>query len=200
MRSFSQLELYITGIGGQGIQLTAKILALAALHEDRHVLWTADYGFTMRGGSSIASVVIGARPLNALPVIAGADAAMILHHEYVDKPLSRLRPGALVVTDRQLLDKLPPMPDQEIVAVDAAGVAREVGSFMTGGLALLSSFCTLTGLVRCESLVEAMTATVPSYRTEHVEKNARAIRLAAQRAGLSHPIELEATASGEAAA
>jgi 2-oxoglutarate ferredoxin oxidoreductase subunit gamma len=189
-----QLELYMSGIGGQGIQLMAKILALAALHEDRHVLFASDYGHTMRGGSSIATVIVGARPLNALPVIAGADAALLMHHQYLEKPVSRLRPGALVVADSHLMELLPPMPQQKVVAAPASEIAREVGNPMTTGLALLSSFAAITGLVKTESLIEAMKSTVPSYRTQHIEKNAAALRLGAERATASHPIDLDAMA------
>ncbi len=69
----------VTGIGGQGIQLLAKTLALAATHEGHHAMLSADYGGEMRGGPSKASVVVGAEPLRSLPVLASAWSAIIAH-------------------------------------------------------------------------------------------------------------------------
>lgn len=187
-----QLEMFINGIGGQGIQLMAKVLALAALTERRHVLLAADYGFEMRGGSSIASIVLGSEPLNALPVLAGADAAVVMHNSSFEKPLSRLRPGALVVADKALAEYLPMLPDQRLVLVDATAVAREIGNPMTAGLCLLAGFAAVTGVVRTQSLVAAMKSTVPSYRTAHIAANERAITLVVERVSDFHPIDLDA--------
>jgi len=42
-------EIYLSGVGGQGIQLAAKTLALAAMRGRRQVMLNAFYGFEMRG-------------------------------------------------------------------------------------------------------------------------------------------------------
>lgn len=179
-------ELYICGIGGQGIQLVAKTLALAALNEGRHVLLASEYGFTMRGGSSHAMMTIGASQLNALPVLASANAAIILHQDYLETPLSRIRDGALVVTDRALLAKLPPLARQEVVTVEATAIAREVGNPTAAGMVMLAAFCAITGLASNESLIGAMEQLVPSYRQQHVETNRRALILGTERSRERH--------------
>ena len=51
-------EILWTGIGGQGVQLAAKILALAATRDGREVMSLGTYGGTMRGGNTDATVVI----------------------------------------------------------------------------------------------------------------------------------------------
>ena len=45
-------EVIITGIGGQGIQLMAKVLAQAANRAGKQVMLFGIYGGMMRGGSS----------------------------------------------------------------------------------------------------------------------------------------------------
>jgi 2-oxoglutarate ferredoxin oxidoreductase subunit gamma len=193
------LELYICGIGGQGIQLVAKTLALAALNEKRHVLLASEYGFTMRGGSSHAMITIGSARLNALPVLANANAAMILHQDYLETPLSRLNDGALVITDKALLEKLPPLPRQTVISVDAAATAREIGNPMATGMVMLASFCAITGLVSNQSLIGAMETLVPSYRKQHIETNRRALALGEERTEERHPIDLSSSARSIAA-
>jgi 2-oxoglutarate ferredoxin oxidoreductase subunit gamma len=174
-----EFELYISGIGGQGVQLVAKTLALAGLTEGRHAMLTGEYGSLMRGGSSLASVVIGNAPLRALPVIAQARAALVLHQLYWEAPRRRLRPGALIAVDEAIYCHLPQMPEQHVVRIPAMRIATQIGNPMAAGLALLAGFAALTGLVKTENLIAAMKQIVPSYRREHLETNEQALRLGA---------------------
>ena len=50
-------DVILTGIGGQGIQLCAKVLALAAAADDHHVMLSSYFGGEMRGGRTEATVV-----------------------------------------------------------------------------------------------------------------------------------------------
>jgi Pyruvate/2-oxoacid:ferredoxin oxidoreductase gamma subunit len=43
-------EILLTGIGGQGIQLAAQVLARAAVASGLEVMLFGSYGGTMRGG------------------------------------------------------------------------------------------------------------------------------------------------------
>ena len=47
---------------------------------------------------------------------------------------------------------------------------------MGASLVFLAAFCNLTQLVKLDALIEAMRASVPSYRQQHVESNARALQ------------------------
>jgi 2-oxoglutarate ferredoxin oxidoreductase subunit gamma len=47
-----QSEVKFAGFGGQGILLSAKILAHAALDEGHEVVWIPSYGPEMRGGTA----------------------------------------------------------------------------------------------------------------------------------------------------
>lgn len=170
-------EIYISGIGGQGIQLVAKVLALAAMSERRQVMLNGFYGFEMRGGISLSTLVIGDHALKALPVAAEVGAAIALHHNFWEKPMSRLRKGAFVMADAAIADQLPAMPDQTVMVVDATRIAKETGNPMVLGMALMAAFNAATGLVRAESLIAAMKDVVPAYRRQHVVTNERAIEL-----------------------
>ena len=92
---------FVSGIGGQGIQLVAKMLALAASNENRFVMFNGAYGGEMRGGKSMATIHIGDAPLHALPVAARADAAVVLHHRFWAEPAARMDPDALLVVDTE---------------------------------------------------------------------------------------------------
>ena len=69
MNSAREREVLWTGIGGQGGQLAAKILALAAIREGREVMSLGTYGGTMRGGNTAATVVIADGPISSPPMV-----------------------------------------------------------------------------------------------------------------------------------
>ena len=88
-------ELVMTGIGGQGIQLAAQVLATAALREDREVQLFGSYGGMMRGGNTEATVVFADGPIEAPPTVGRAWSAILMHHDYSEPTIARLRPGTL---------------------------------------------------------------------------------------------------------
>ena len=63
----TEREVLFTGIGGQGVQLAAKVLALAATLDGLEVLTLGTYGGTMRGGNTDATVVVGRGPIVSPP-------------------------------------------------------------------------------------------------------------------------------------
>ena len=63
-------ELLITGIGGQGVQLAAQVIAQAATLEGRDVMFFGIYGGMMRGGNTDSTVVVADGPITAPPVVA----------------------------------------------------------------------------------------------------------------------------------
>ena len=65
-------EIMSTGIGGQGVQLAAQILARAATLEDRQVMYLGTYGGTMRGGNTDTTIVIADGHITLLDIDAAA--------------------------------------------------------------------------------------------------------------------------------
>ena len=92
----------LTGIGGQGVQLAARTLAVAAVESDLEVMVFGDYGGLMRGGNTDATIVIGDDPLRSPPTVAWASMALVMHHEYWPGVRDRLVPGSVVVIDRSV--------------------------------------------------------------------------------------------------
>jgi 2-oxoglutarate ferredoxin oxidoreductase subunit gamma len=168
-------ELIVTGLGGQGIQLLAKTLALAATREGRHAMLSADYGGEMRGGPSKASVVIGDAPLRALPVLPSAWSAIVAHHRFAEGALERVRPGGPVIANVPLVDPAALRADLVVHPVDGAAAAKAAGAPQAVGFVLLGAYVAITGLVHQESLVAAMEELLPPYRRQHAPANARAL-------------------------
>ncbi|MEO7234662.1 MAG: 2-oxoacid:acceptor oxidoreductase family protein, partial [Lapillicoccus sp.] len=160
---------------GQGIQLLSKTLALAATRAGRHAMLSAEVGGEMRGGPSLASVVVADEPVRALPILEAADAMVLAHHKFSGKPVSRLLPGGLCLVNASVVEEADQPPGVRCVRVPAASVAKELGAPQAGGLVLLGAFNAVTGLVPADALVEAMRELLPPYRQQHVASNAAAL-------------------------
>ena len=81
-------ELLLTGIGGQGVQLAAQVLARGATLDGRHVMLFGVYAGAMRGMNTDATVVIGDGPLQSPPLISHTWSAIGMH-DRCRRPCSR---------------------------------------------------------------------------------------------------------------
>jgi len=175
-----EIEILVTGIAGQGIQLATRTLALAAAREGREVMLCPEYGGSMRGGSSLAQLAVGDGPIRALPVFHRADFAIALHDQFFLIADERLRRGADVLVNSALVTRA--IADHRTFAVAATEIAESVGSPQAAALVACAAFARGTNLVATESLVEAVAELLPPYRSQHREANERAIRTGAEQA------------------
>jgi len=168
-------ELLITGIGGQGVQLAGQVLARGATLEGRYVMLFGLYGGMMRGGNTDGTVVIGDAPLLSPPLVSQTWSAIAMHDEFWAPIEAKLRPGALVlVNDSTFTHEI--TASCVVQRVDATGIATELGHAMGGSMVMTGAYASITGIVGVDALVEAMSESIPSYRTQHIAANERAIR------------------------
>ncbi len=173
-------EVLLTGVGGQGIQLVSRTLALAAVAEGRHAMMVGNYGGTIRGGVTEGTVVIGVNGLRTLPIIPSAWSAFVMSPEFWDSIAGRVRAGGPVVFNSSLAAS---SWADEVAAggrfmfpVAADEIALELGSPLSAGFVLLGAFGAITGLAGPDALVAAMVEQVPSYRSKNIAANEVAIR------------------------
>jgi 2-oxoglutarate ferredoxin oxidoreductase subunit gamma len=174
-----QTEVIMTGIGGQGIQLCAKVLALAATNEGRQAMLSAHYGGEMRGGETEASVVVGDATLRALPILPSTWSAFVMHPNHWPSVRDRLRPGGIAVVNSSIMGTDVAVEGGTVFQVEADAIAASVSAPMGAGFVLLGAYCAITGLVGLESLVAAMKQLVPPYRTQHLVANEASLRAGA---------------------
>jgi 2-oxoglutarate ferredoxin oxidoreductase subunit gamma len=168
-------EVILSGIGGQGIQLLSKSLALAATMAGRYAMLAADYGGEMRGGPSQASVVIGDAPLRSLPILPSSGAAVLMHHKFSAFTLERLRPDGLLVLNTSIVPADSVGHPGRVAGFPVTAVARDLGAPQSAGFVMLGAYVGLTGAVEAEALEQAMRRLLPPYRAQHGDVNARAI-------------------------
>lgn len=179
----TERELLLTGIGGQGVQLAAQVIARAAAREDRNVMLFGVYGGVMRGGNSDATVVVADGPVQAPPIVSHAWSAIVLHPRYWEPVRARLVPGAVVVLNSSLFEGREgeeSLDGLQAVHVAATQVAtEELGNPMAVSMVATGAYVALTGLVGLDAAITAMQESLPAYRRQHADANAVALRAGA---------------------
>ena len=166
----------ITGIGGQGVQLAAQILARAAVLEGRHVMMLGLYGGQMRGGNTDSTIVVSDAPIETPPIVSRTGSAIAMHHEFWEPLRSRLRPQAVVLINAGLFEGEIDRGAWRVTELPASRIANDLGIALAGSLVMIGAYAAVTQLVGIDSLVRAMEQSLPSYRRQHAPANAKALR------------------------
>ncbi len=169
-------EILFTGIGGQGIQLAAQVLARAALSEGREVMLFGSYGGTMRGGPTDATLVVADAPVCAPPIVSRAWSAIAMHPAYFARVAAVLVPEAVVVANTSLFADPIAGDRWRVYGVPGTQLANDCGGALAGALVLVGAYAGLTGLVPFEALIAGLEASLPARRRQHREQNERALR------------------------
>jgi Pyruvate/2-oxoacid:ferredoxin oxidoreductase gamma subunit len=170
-------QVLLTGIGGQGVQLAAQVLAVAALSEGRDVQLFGSYGGMMRGGSTDATLVVADDLVESPPTVGSAWAALVLHHEYSAPTLGRVRDGGLVLVNATVWQGDLEGANLKVVELPASELALEAGNVIAAAMVMLGALCTVTRIVSLDALRDAARSSVPGYRTQHRELNDRALEI-----------------------
>jgi 2-oxoglutarate ferredoxin oxidoreductase subunit gamma len=100
-----------------------------------------------------------------------------MHHDYVEPTLGRIRPGSVVLVNTTLYEA--PLDGDGLTRVDvpATALAVEAGNIMVASMVMLGAYAAVTEIVGLESLADAVAASLPSYRTQHIATNTAALRV-----------------------
>jgi indolepyruvate ferredoxin oxidoreductase beta subunit len=145
-------NVFIAGVGGQGILLASEILAEVALARGLDVKKSEVHGMAQRGGSVVSHVRFGKEVHS--PVVAEGEADVLVSFEKLEalRWIHYLRPGGKVVVNAQEitpsgLDGYPKGLDGKIrerapdaVFVDALRLAKQAGSVRAVNTVMLGAF------------------------------------------------------------
>ena len=165
-------EVIITGIGGQGIQLMAKVLAQAANRAAKYVMLFGIYGGMMRGGPSESTVVISDDEILAPPIIPQTWGVLAMHPAGLPELAKKLRPGGVLCANSTLVTQVP-RGDVQVISIPATTLAEQTGNIMGAGMIALGAFCAATQLVDHDAVIQAMRDSLPPHRQHLAEKNAQ---------------------------
>lgn len=185
-------ELRIHGRGGQGSVIASKLLAVAFFLEGRQVQSFPMFGVERRGAPVTAFLRIADAPIHLRCEILEPDDLIVLDPTLIDAVdvTAGLKPGGSILINsdqppehyRALLERF------RVATVDASGIAlrRGLGSRTQPivNTALMGAFAADSGLVRLESVREAIRTEVPTRVEDNIAaalEAAEAVRSAGTR-------------------
>lgn len=146
-----QTEIKFAGFGGQGILLSAKLLAYAAMKQGSFVAWIPSYGPEMRGGTAYCTVVISDKLIGS-PIIKNPSHLVAMNRPSLEKFAGDVKPGGIVFINSSLIPVRSERSDVTELVVPVNEVAMEAGSVRAANIVALASFAAKSKLVDLELL------------------------------------------------
>ncbi len=155
----SRQEIRISGSGGQGLLLSARILAEALLGEGKSVAQSESYEPTSRGGLSRADLVISDGGAD-YPLVTSLDYLLILDQVAVTASDGLIAKDATVLVDDKRVTA-PPKGKFSVVPMPLTGTAIRLGSERIANIVALGALNQSADLCAPETLEAAVRAFVP---------------------------------------
>lgn len=139
-------DIIMAGFGGQGVLLSGKLLAAAAMEEGRQVSWLPSYGPEMRGGTANVTVCISDDPIGS-PLVACPTMLMVMNQPSLEKFGSTVTPGGIVVVNSTLIPIPLEREDCTVLYLDAGKIAEVGGAARAANIAMLGALVGLSQVV-----------------------------------------------------
>ena len=172
-------ECIMAGFGGQGLLFSGKVLAHAALIEDKELSWLPSYGPEMRGGTCNCSVIVSDDPVGS-PIIAHPNILMVMNEPALDKFEGTVAPGGTVFVDSSLIDRKVKRTDVEVVYIPATQMAKEMDAVSLANMVILGAIVEKLRCVRPETVADALRHTISARRANLLELNLKAVEAGAK--------------------
>ena len=168
-------EIIIAGFGGQGVLSMGKILAYAALVEDKEVTWMPSYGPEQRGGTANVTVIVSDNKISS-PILSMYDTAVILNHPSLEKFEQRIKPGGTLIYDGYGISTPPSRKDITVYRIDAMDAAAEMKAAKAFNMIVLGGLLKVRPLVEVEDVLHALRKTLPERHHHLIPMNEAALR------------------------
>ncbi len=170
-------ELRFHGRGGQGTVVASKILAVALFREGRQVQSFPAFGVERRGAPVTAFLRVADAPILLRCEITDPDDLVILDPTLIgatDVTAGLKAGGSILINSPRPPESYGDLAQRfRVVTVDASGIAQRFGlgskTQPIVNTAILGAFAVSSGLVRLESVCDAIREEVPHKADANVE-------------------------------
>ncbi len=170
-------EVRFSGSGGQGLQLSAKILAHALNLSGKRVAQSQAYEPTSRGGLSRSDLVVS-DGVAGFPLVTALDYLVVLDQSALSISLGLLKDQSIVIADTRHVPQ-PPSGKFAVHHLPLSETALKMGNERVANIITLGVLIGLGDICSFEVLEEAVRAGVPSkFLTLNLEAVSAGFRMA----------------------
>lgn len=167
-------EIICAGFGGQGIMLLGKVIALAALKENRHLTWIPSYGAAIRGGAAFCMVVIADKEI-ASPYVDRCDTLFVFNQPSWDKFKSKVRKDGLVLLNSTLVKDEQPPKNIKVRKIPFTEIAASLGNVCVANMIALGAYLKEKDILKRKTVFEVFCEIVPKDKLHLLGINKKAI-------------------------
>jgi len=166
-------KVIIGGSGGQGIMLLGKVLAEAAMRENRHVTWLPAYGAEVRGGTAYCMVVISDGEIGS-PYIDKADVLIIMNEPSLNKFQKRITGKGILIINSSLVHRKEDSKAGQL-SQPFTDIAAKMGNIKIANMIALGYYISIKNIVKKETVFKVMHDIAPAGKQQLIEINKKAL-------------------------
>jgi len=163
----------IAGSGGQGIMLLGKVLAMAAMKENKFVTWLPSYGAEVRGGTAYCMLTISGQEIGS-PYIDKADTLIVMNAPSLRKFRARLENKGLLIVNSSLASA-EAGEKADILEYPFTDLAIKLGNIKVANMVALGCFISRKKVISPESVEQVIFEIAGESRKSLAEINKKAL-------------------------
>ena len=176
-------NIYLVGVGGQGVVRLGQIIAAYAIDEGQKVKLFKKIGMAQRGGPTLCEIRIGKVSGSRIPPLS-ADLVVAMELAESVKAVEYVKPGGTVILNKSkvypihimthpekypgegVIEELFKKTGAKLVWIDAKKIASEISLPIAENIVMLGAITLLSGFDK-ELMIEVLKQNVP----RQIEKN-----------------------------
>ena len=167
-------NIICAGFGGQGIMLLGKFIAFIAMKRGFHTTWMPSYGAEVRGGTAYCMVTVSDEEISS-PVFTSCDIAIIMNDPSLEKYLSYLKPGGMLILNSSMAGSDIARKDITALKVPITDMAHGLGNARVANIIALGVYLKAKNISCDDVIMEGLNEAFPGKK-ELVELNLRALK------------------------
>ena len=166
-------ELFMAGLGGQGVNLAGQLIARAAMDAGLNVSWFPIYSPEVRGGSSTCTIVIADGRVGS-PTSERPNSMVLMDSTSAERFAGEIADGGLLIRE------VPRCEGCRLIEVPANEIAAEIGNERTVNMSLIGAWAAGTGVLTVEDVARSLRAMLPERHHVHMPANEAALQRGAE--------------------
>ena len=172
-------EVFLGGLGGQGVLLGGQMMARAGMDAGLNVSWFPIYSPEVRGGSTTCTVVITDGRV-ASPVCEHPGTMILMDPVAAEAFAPRVAEGGLLVLNSSMIERSVGRKDCQTLCVPANDIAVEIGNERTVNMVMIGAWAGRTSVLSIEGIAEALKHMLPERHHKHMPANIAALERGAK--------------------
>jgi 2-oxoglutarate ferredoxin oxidoreductase subunit gamma len=154
-KKLKNVEVRISGLGGQGVVLAGQILARAAVYDGKNVVQTQSYGAEARGSLAKSEVIISGEKIG-FPMVRKCDILVAMNQEAFDRHLKDVKENGSLIVDSTQVKKMP-ATKAKIFKIPATEQAEKTfGDKIYANMLMLGALTKATDIVSEKAMKKAI--------------------------------------------